>query len=218
MEHTLLCAEGDTIRLELRSDEKSKAERFPFDFVLTSTFRLEGRTVHHTLTVTNPADAAEELQCGIGYHPAFRIPFDDKHTTTDYEFRFDQPESPMILDAYPNGLLTGKCGYRWKNEQSIPLTDDLFENDSFCMAGLRSRTLGIYEKDTGKGIVCNVEGYPYTLIWSAPAKPVRFVCIEPWHSLPGAQTDTQEWSQRAAAACLAPGQTWETTLSTTFER
>ena len=37
VEHTLLCAEGDTIRLELRSDEKSKAERFPFDFVLTST-------------------------------------------------------------------------------------------------------------------------------------------------------------------------------------
>ena len=121
VEHTLLCAEGDTIRLELRSDEKSKAERFPFDFVLTSTFRLEGRTVHHTLTITNPADAAEELRFGIGYHPAFRIPFDDKHTTTDYEFRFDQPESPMILDAYPNGLLTGKCGYRWKNEQSIPL-------------------------------------------------------------------------------------------------
>ena len=31
LEHTLLKAEGDTIRLELRSDEKSKAERFPFD-------------------------------------------------------------------------------------------------------------------------------------------------------------------------------------------
>lgn len=45
--------------------------------------------MHHTLTVTNPADAAEELRFGIGYHPAFRIPFDDKHTTTDYEFRFD---------------------------------------------------------------------------------------------------------------------------------
>ena len=124
----------------------------------------------------------------------------------------------MILDAYPNGLLTGKCGYRWKNEQSIPLTDDLFENDSFCMAGLRSRTLGIYEKDTGRHIVCNVEGYPYSLIWSAPAKPVRFVCIEPWQSLPGAEDDPQDWNQRAAAACLAPGKEWSTTLSTTFER
>ena len=48
VEHTLLRAEGDTIELELRSDAATKAQRFPFDFVLTSTFRLEGRTVHHT--------------------------------------------------------------------------------------------------------------------------------------------------------------------------
>ena len=54
MEHTLLRAEGDTIQLELRADDAMKAERFPFDFVLTSTFRLEGKTVHHTLTVQNP--------------------------------------------------------------------------------------------------------------------------------------------------------------------
>ena len=54
MEHTLLRAEGDTIQLELRADDAIKAERFPFDFVLTSTFRLEGKTVHHTLTVQNP--------------------------------------------------------------------------------------------------------------------------------------------------------------------
>ena len=216
MEHTLLKAEGDTIQLELRADEAIKAERFPFDFVLTSTFRLDGKTVHHTLSVRNPG--TEELRFGIGYHPAFNIPFDAAHTTTDYEFRFDQPESPVILDAYPNGLLNGKNHYQWKNQQAIPLTDDLFANDSFCMAGLRTKTVGIYEKDTGRHIVCNVEGYPYSLIWSAPAKPVRFVCIEPWQSLPGAENDPQDWNQRAAAACLAPGEAWSTTLSTTFER
>lgn len=216
MEHTLLKAEGDTIQLELRSDDAIKAERFPFDFVLTSTFRLDGKTVHHTLTVRNPG--TEELRFGIGYHPAFNIPFDAQHTTTDYEFRFDQPESPVILDARPNGLLSGKCYYQWKNQQAIQLTDDLFANDSFCMAGLRTKTIGIYEKGTDRKITCNVEGYPYALIWSAPAKPVRFVCIEPWHSLPAAETDPQQWSQRAAAACLAPGESWETTLSTTFER
>ena len=179
-------------------------------------FRLDGKTVHHTLTVRNPG--TEELRFGIGYHPAFNIPFDAQHTTTDYEFRFDQPESPVILDARPNGLLSGKCYYQWKNQQAIQLTDDLFANDSFCMAGLRTKTIGIYEKGTGRKITCNVEGYPYALIWSAPAKPVRFVCIEPWHSLPAAETDPQQWSQRAAAACLAPGESWETTLSTTFER
>ena len=107
MEHTLLKAEGDTIQLELRSDDAIKAERFPFDFVLTSTFRLDGKTVHHTLAVSNPGSG--KLRFGIGYHPAFNIPFDDQHTTTDYEFRFDRPESPVILDARATGLRSG-CG------------------------------------------------------------------------------------------------------------
>ena len=216
LEHTLIKAEGDTIQLELRSDEAMKAERFPFDFVLTSTFRLEGKTVHHTLKVENPG--AGELRFGIGYHPAFNIPFDAQHTTTDYEFQFDRPESPVILDARPNGLLSGKCYYQWKNAASIPLEDKMFANDSFCMAGLRSATLGIYEKDTGRNITCNIEGYPYTLIWSAASEKIHFVCIEPWHSLPGAVTDPQDWDERAAAAVLAPGESWGTTLSTTFDR
>ena len=216
LEHTLIKAEGDTIQLELRSDEAMKAERFPFDFVLTSTFRLEGKTVHHTLKVENPG--AGELRFGIGYHPAFNIPFDAQHTTTDYEFRFDRPESPVILDARPNGLLSGKCYYQWKNAASIPLEDKMFANDSFCMAGLRSATLGIYEKDTGRNITCNIEGYPYTLIWSTASEKIHFVCIEPWHSLPGAVTDPQDWDERAAAAVLAPGESWGTTLSTTFDR
>ncbi len=58
---------GDTIQLELRADDAIKAERFPYDFVLTSTFRLDGKTVHHTLQVTNPG--TEELRFGIGYPP-----------------------------------------------------------------------------------------------------------------------------------------------------
>ena len=158
LEHTLLRAEGDTIQLELRADDAIKAERFPYDFVLTSTFRLEGKTVHHTLQVTNPG--TEELRFGIGFHPAFNVPFDAKHTTTDYEFRFDRPESPVILDASPNGLLSGKSYYQWKNQQTIQLTDDLFANDSFCMAGLRTGTIGICEKDTGRNITCRVEATP----------------------------------------------------------
>ena len=124
----------------------------------------------------------------------------------------------MILDARPNGLLSGKCYYQWKNAASIPLEDKMFANDSFCMAGLRSATLGIYEKDTGRNITCNIEGYPYTLIWSAASEKIHFVCIEPWHSLPGAVADPQDWDERAAAAVLAPGESWATTLSTTFDR
>lgn len=217
LEHTLIKAEGDTIQLELRSDEAMKAERFPFDFVLTSTFRLEGKTVHHTLKVENPG--AGELRFGIGYHPAFTVPFDDAHTTTDYEFRFDTLESPLCVSALPNGLLNGTdFYYLGRNIRSVPLTDDLFANDSFCMVNLRSQTLAIVEKDTGRAVRCDIAGYPYVLIWSAKAKPVRFVCIEPWHSLPGEEHGPIDWDQRPCAAALAPGEKWDTTLAITFQR
>ena len=41
------------------------------------------------------------------------------------------------------------------------MTDDLFDYDSHCMLNLRSKTLAIVEKDTGRAVRCNIEGYPY---------------------------------------------------------
>ena len=216
VEHTLRKAEGDTIRLELRPDETMKAERFPFDFVLTSTFRLDGKTLHHTLTVSNPG--SEELRFGIGYHPAFALPFDDRHVTEDYEIRFDGVESPLCVSAQPDGLLNGQSYYLARNVEAIQLTDDLFDSDSHAMVNLRSAHVSVIEKDTGRSVICDVSDFPYTLIWSAPKKPLHFICIEPWHSLPGEENGPTDWEQRPCAAILKKGESWSTTLSTTFVR
>ena len=216
VEHTLVNQTADSLVFELVSDAQT-LQKWPYAFVLRSTFTLSGKTVCHTLTVENPVE--EQLRFGIGYHPAFAIPFDDQHTTTDYEFRFDELESPLCLSCLPNGLLNGRDFYYLaRNTKTIPLTDDLFANDSFCMVNLRSANLAIVEKDTGRKVSCNIEGYPYVLIWSAKAKPVRFVCIEPWQSLPGEENGPIDWEQRPCAASLAKGETWSTTLYTTFDR
>ena len=158
VEHTLLKAEGDTIQLELRPDEAMKAEKFPFDFVLTSTFRLDGKTLHHTLTVSNPG--AEELRFGIGYHPAFALPFDDRHVTEDYEIRFDGLESPLCVSAIPNGLLNGQSYYLARNTETIPLTDDLFDSDSHCMVNLKTAHVSVVEKDTGRVLINEINTLP----------------------------------------------------------
>ena len=81
VEHTLVAQDAESLTFELRDNEETRAF-WPYAFVLRSTFRLTGRTVRHTLTVRNPSDT-EELRFGIGYHPAFTVPFDDAHTTTD---------------------------------------------------------------------------------------------------------------------------------------
>lgn len=215
VEHKLVRQTNDTLMFELTADSQT-LRLWPYAFVLRSTFVLAGNTIHHTLTVENPVE--KELRFGIGYHPAFAIPFDGYHKTTDYELRFEQEESPLCVSALPNGLLNGQSYYLARNTTAIPLTDETFQNDSHCMVNLRSRTLALVEKDTGREIRCSIEGYPYTLVWSAKAKPVRFVCIEPWHSLTGEENGDPRWENRPCAACLRRGESWTTTLSTTFAR
>ena len=214
MEHSFVDQTADTIVLELCANEETLA-KFPYEFRLVSTFTLEGDTVHHTLTVENLDE--ETLPFGIGYHPAFTVPFDDKHVATDYELRFSETESPLCLNCLPTGLLQKDHYYLGSNIQSIPVDENLFASDSHCMVNLKSQKLGLYEKGTGRGVVCDISEFPYTLLWSKPGMP-KFVCIEPWHSLPSPEGGSIKWEEKPAAAILNPGEAWSCTLSTSFVR
>lgn len=217
MEHTLVFQSPTKLVYELASCEETLS-RFPFAFRLISTIELCGKRVLHTLTVENPGE--ELLRFGIGYHPAFRIPFDASHSTEDYSFRFDREESPLCIDARPNGLVSGKCYYLAANTREIPITDSLFDNDSFCMANLQSASLGLYENGSHRHITCTIRDFPYTLIWGKRGTDgtLPFVCIEPWQSLPGIDGGSTLWENRAAAAVLAPGESFSCTLETEFDR
>lgn len=212
MEHTLIQKTENTLVWELRDSSETLA-LWPFAFRLESIFTLEGDTLHQTITVENLGQ--EVLSFGMGFHPGFAVPFDTEHKATDYYFGFDKNESPLCLRYDANG----KCGeagtFLGANIQEIPLQEHLFDNDSYNMTGLRSRTLGIYEKDSGRGVVCAIADFPYTAIWSRPGMP-RFVCIEPWHTLPAG--DVLDWENKPGAAVLAPGESWDTTLSMSFVR
>ena len=137
-EHEFVDQTRDTVVLELCSSPETLA-RVPYEFRLVSTFTLENDTLHHTLTVENLDE--EVLPFGIGYHPAFTVPFDDKHEATDYELRFSEMESPICMNCLPHGLLHGNVYYLGSNIQAIPVDERLFVNDSHCMVNLSSSTL-----------------------------------------------------------------------------
>ena len=212
--HRLVEHTPKMIRLELTESAETLAV-FPFPFRLLSTFTLDGDTLCHSLTVENTG--SETLRFGIGYHPAFTVPFDETHDFSDYVLRFSETESPLCLDTAPKGLVNGRVYSLGSNLREIPVTAGMFDSDSHCMVNLRSETLGLYEKDTGRGVECNISGFPYTLIWSKPGVP-KFICIEPWHSLPDYGFGTPGWENKPAAAILAPGECWVTALNTRFVR
>lgn len=208
-EHTMIRCESNLLIMELKANPETLA-LWPFAFLLESTFLLDGDTLHHTLRVKNTGD--RDFTFGIGFHPAFAIPFDEKHTYEDYELRFDKMESPICLAATVDGLVGDQTYFLGKNICSIPLDDQLFINDSHLMVGLHANTLGVYEKDSNRAVVCHIGNAPYNLIWSKPGTP-RFVCIEPWQSIP---TDAANWEDRPAAACVTPGESYTVTMSTIF--
>lgn len=213
MEHSLAEQGRDRLTLVVESNEETMA-LFPYRFRFYSTFRLERDSLFHTLTVEN-ADT-ESFRFGIGFHPGFAIPFDGAHTVEDYELRFSETESPICLET-PEGLLNGRYFMPGGNLRAIAVTEGMFDNGGCCMTGLRSRTLGLYEKDSGRAVVCHIGEFPYCLIWSQPGRP-RFVCIEPWHSLPDTRQAAGVWEEKAAAAAVSPGRRWSTTLKTDFVR
>lgn len=211
--HSLLEQKCDCVKLVL-SDDADTRKMFPYAFRLISEFRLEGEKLLHTLTVENTD--SEPFFFGIGYHPAYKIPFDAQHTLDDYEFRFSCMESPICLST-TGGLVDGKYYSLGNNIRSIPVKEGMFDNGSHCMVNLHSHTLGVYEKGTGRGVECTIDNFPYCLIWSQPGKP-HFVCIEPWHSIPSHVDDSCDWSKKAAAASVAPNESWSTTMATAFVR
>ncbi len=214
LEHALYLQEAHKLVLCLFDSDQTR-QSWPFAFRLFSTFELKGDTLHHSLTVEN--SGAQPLRFGIGYHPGFAIPFDEKHSYSDYELRFDTPQSPVCISCLPKGLVHGDCYSIGGNLSNIPITEQLFDNDSICMAGLTAQTLGIYEKDSGRAVVCDIGDFPYTLIWSKPGAP-QFICIEPWHSLPSWEGGSKNWDEKPAAATLQPGDSWSTTLKMQFKR
>lgn len=213
-QHTLVTHSDNLLQLQLRESPETLAV-FPFPFRLLSTFTLRGDTLCHSLTVENTG--SQVLRFGIGYHPAFSIPFDSAHSYFDYELRFSQTESPLCLGTAPKGLVNGQVYSLGTNLDTIPITAGMFDNDSHCMVNLRSQTLGLYEKDTGRAVVCDISDFPYTLIWSKPGVP-KFICMEPWHSLPSYEFGGIRWDEKAAAASLSPGESWTTALNTQFVR
>ena len=190
--------------------------KFPRKFRLTVSYTLSGKTVQERVEVANLDE--KELRFGLGYHPGFMLPFDDQHTTEDYELRFDTPQSPDEV-LFESAFMTHNTRPYMKNSTSIALNDRMFDNDSICLQGLTAKTVSLTEKDTGRSISIDLTGFPYFIFWSSPnQEKLQFLCLEPWHTHPDMTDSDGDWNHKACAAELAPQEHWISNLNITFDR
>ena len=219
-DHELFSNEKDKMHFIAYSNEETR-KLFPRDFTYETIYSLKENKLIQQVIVTNKSN--KELRFGLGFHPAFNMPFNNDKSTKDYEIQFEIPQTPVVKDNFtsgPNeGLVSGKTYQLVKNSCVIPLNDNMFDADSICLSQLTAKTISLVEKDTGKKITVDIEGFPYVLLWSMGGKgSLKFLCIEPWLTVQDTGDASGNWNNKACAAELAPEESWHKELNITFYR
>ena len=205
VEHSLVLKEDNLIIFEYKATAESR-KKFPYNFVFRTSYVLSGHSVHHKVDVTNID--SREFGFGLGFHPGFNLPFDDKHKTEDYYIEFDSPQSPRVLTFSDRFLIDGGSYIYDKNITWIPLKDNFFENDSLIFSELTTKTVSLVERDTGRRIDFDVQDFPYVTLWTAATPVTKFFCVEPWISTPDREDSSLHWEKKKHAVTLKPGEAY----------
>ena len=202
----------DFLVLELR-ESRSTLARFPFPFVLRVRHRLLENGFSTAFTVENPGP--EPLPFCVGAHTAIRCPLFEGERFEDYELTFDRPEDGDTLLLTPQGLLQdGKSEPKLRGGRLRLDYDDFRRLDTLIFQGLRSQSVSLRHRETGRGVALDFREFPMVAFWTKPDAP--FLCMEPWHGCAAYENESGRFRDKPHVLTLAPGEQKELTYAFTL--
>lgn len=165
----------DFLKFLLKSSEAT-LEKYPFNFELYLTYKIENEKVDMIYEVVNTDK--NEIYFSIGAHPAFATPVNDEIKLEDYYLELNEKETASIYQNEGALLKTEKKAYL-ENESVINLGEHVFDDDAVIFKGLNSNEVTIKCKKSSRELKVEYDKFPYIAFWSVPKAP--FVCIEPWY-------------------------------------
>ncbi len=200
----------DTVSFMLASKSRT-IKQYPFHFSLKITYTLTASTVKVTYQVVNTYHTP--LYFSIGGHPGFSCPLHKGEKRSDYQLVFSEPET-LDTQLIADGLRNGERQPFLDNETTIPLTDELFDNDALVFHNLKSNKISL-QKDNTPVLVFDFTGFPYLGIWSKNRKS-PFVCIEPWFGVADEIAHNQDITQKEGILKLEAMENFECSYAFTI--
>lgn len=171
-----------SLSFQITSNEET-LKSYPFEFVFTVRYSIEGNSVIEELIVENTGDGP--LVYGIGGHPGFNVPLEEGLEFTDYCIEF--PDSGEIKRC----LFAGTPLMSGIEEETDTVTDgrmdlrhDLFLDDAVVLSGTGGRAV-LRSAKGERAVEVSYPGARWVGVWQMPKPDAPFVCIEPWWTLPG---------------------------------
>lgn len=193
---------GSSLGFRLTSDENT-LKIYPYDFELTVRFTVDGDSVEVLNSVKNTGN--KDMYFYLGGHPAFNCPLEEGLSFDDYEIVYEKNET--IIQP----LLTGGERTVIDNAQGYKLTRALFDHDVIMKDKPNSKSISLISKKGERGVTLRFPESECIAVWSSTGNDeARFVCLEPWTSVPVYCDDEfEDIEKKPHAVKLAAGETFD---------
>lgn len=171
----------------LRSNEET-LKKYPFEFEFRVTFALDEKQLSVKYDIKNLS--GKEMYFSVGAHEGYYCP----EGIEEYDIIFPQKET-LVSTILEGNLL----GY---GEKTVLEDSDTFAlkydylridertNDALVFQNVKSKSVILKNRNSGKAVRVSFEGFPYLLLWTIrPGAP--YICIEPWCGISD-RTDTNK--------------------------
>ncbi|HTJ56973.1 MAG TPA: aldose 1-epimerase family protein [Devosiaceae bacterium] len=201
---------ADRVTLMLKASPETR-ESYPFEFFLSVSYALEGKTLVTSVEVGNLD--SRQMPFGFGFHPAFVWPLPGGEGKRHY-LKLASRDTPKFLQLDGKGLILPEAYESPFVEGEMTLAPDLFSNDALIFPfGVGT---GItFAAENGSSVALSWLNLPNFAVWQKRGAP--YLCLEPWHGMAARAGAGDDISARPSTVTLAPNETAKFELRATFQ-
>lgn len=185
-------------------DDKETIKQYPFSFQFWVAYKLEENEIIITFQVHNKGN--ETMYFGLGGHPGFNLPLNEKLTFEDYVIEFENQVEPIQIGMSEDCFVTDDNRKLTLAEgKYLHLKHNLFDHDAIILQDMGNKVI-LKSKKSKEEIIVNYPNMDYLGIWHWPKTEVDYICIEPWTSLPAGKDVIEELSIKKDLIKLKPNE------------
>ncbi len=198
--------EESAVTFLLEDDAVTRA-MYPFHFALRIRYRLSGKWLGVKFIVQNRD--TEMMYFGLGGHPGFMVPLENRLRFEDYAVEFGEVGAPVRVSFSEAGFCTGAdAPLALQNGVSLPLSHDLFDDDAIVLYDM-AKSVTLKSARGKKAVRVEYPDMRYLGLWHMPKTDAPYLCIEPWASLPSRQGVIEDISKQENLIQLPKNETYE---------
>lgn len=181
----------------LKSNEET-LKMYPFEFELRVIYEVAESKLRVTYLVKNLGD--EDMYYSIGAHEAYACP----EGIEEYSVIFDECEDldAARLDGVLIGTATKSLG---KCTRELQLKNEYFKEDALIFLNLKSRRVTLRNRNSGREVKLDFNGFNYFLIWMKPG--AGYVCLEPWRGITDFYNSNYDFRTKPGINSIGAGET-----------